>query len=115
MHAKNNNRYLSTLSAGNIGSFDRTIRFASASLLVGQILWPHGLVDVEAYITLIGTYVMFTALWAWDPLYQLFDFKTLRQENTRQQPQHNIGVTDIVGSSANQANYRNTDREAKIA
>lgn len=119
MHTQTHN-YFSELPAINIGWTDRLLRFASAAVLVGQILWPRGLIDVEAYITLLGTYIAFTALWGWDPLYQLCGFSTVDHKRGMTSSNVSIGATGLVGTSANQTNYQqssdgNADRNNQAA
>lgn len=112
MHTQTRN-YFSELPAINIGSTDRLLRFTSAAALVGQILWPRGLIDVEAYLTLLGSYLLFTALWGWEPLYQLSGFNTAAPQSGTTLPNSSVGATGLVGTSANQTNYQQpTDNSA---
>lgn len=61
----------------NVGVTDRIIRFVFMDLLLGMCLWGMQVPSWFANFSfIISIYIVFTILFGYSPIYQIFDFTT---------------------------------------
>jgi len=84
-----------TFSKANVGGLDRVIRTGLASVLLMDVLHGTGPLGLEPYFAIAAIPLIISAIMAWDPLYALFDVRTvtLRGSNSQQASADRLSAT----------------------
>jgi len=68
----------------NVGITDRIIRFVFMDLLLGMCFLGMNVPDWFANLSFIASfYLIVTIIFAYSPLYHIFDFATLEESNSK--------------------------------
>lgn len=66
-----------TFGKSNVGGIDRILRTGLASVLIMDVLHGSGGLGLEPFFAIAAVPLVITAILAWDPLYALFNVRTV--------------------------------------
>lgn len=75
-------------SESNVGGLDRIFRLGLASILMVDIIHGTGGLGLEPYFAIAAIPLVITAILAWDPLYAIFNVRTVTLHGSMPQATH---------------------------
>ena len=98
-----------TFSKANVGGLDRVLRIGLASVLIMDVLHGTGPLGLEPYFAIAAIPLIMSAILAWDPIYALFDVRTVTLRGSMPQaanPERLIATFAGINAGAADRLYR---------